>query len=164
MSRTPSAATDSDGFQSVVETSTAPTTPDGSLSLSPVLAATQLFDHFDGILAGTPTPTIRNVEVVLDLNEQSQVVKNICCVGAGYVGEFDPASSFYFGYREIRGPRCVAPRFPTAVSALPQQHFLIGPPLHPLHQIKMLIMGHSCRRANLGCHCVPKPRDHSKCG
>lgn len=88
MSGTPSTVADSE--ESVMETSTAPTTPDGSLSFSPLLQPMQLLDAFDGILAsaGTPTPTIRNVPTNFDLNENAPAaVKNICCVGAGYVGK-----------------------------------------------------------------------------
>lgn len=47
------------------DASTAPTTPDGSLTFSPVLQATQLIDAFE---------------------LGPSVVRNICCIGAGYVG------------------------------------------------------------------------------
>jgi hypothetical protein len=85
MTRTSSADFSEEG---IMETSTAPTTPDGSLTFSPVLHPTQLMDAFAGMMGNpsTPTPTIRNVPTALDLNAHS--VKNICCVGAGYVGEF----------------------------------------------------------------------------
>jgi UDPglucose 6-dehydrogenase len=67
--------------------STAPTTPDGSLSFSPVLQAAQLLDAFDGA-AGVQSRPGRGSSATLDLDGTiPMVVKNICCVGAGYVGE-----------------------------------------------------------------------------
>lgn len=56
------------------EMSTAPTTPDGSLTFSPVLQALSLDD---GITIGNTT-----------VNETSthHLIENVCCVGAGYVG------------------------------------------------------------------------------
>lgn len=134
------ASTVADSEESVMETSTAPTTPDGSLSFSPVLQPTQLLDHFDGILAsaGTPTPTIRGVPAGLDLNENAHtVVKNICCVGAGYVGKSwcfgvvalgcaASASELSCSYRDFQGPptlvadcRRVATPSPTCRNILP---------------------------------------------
>jgi hypothetical protein len=85
MSRAFSAVADSD--ESTIDPSTAPTTPDGSLSFSPVLQAAQLLDAFDG-RAGVQTRPGRGSSATLDLDGTSpMVVKNICCVGAGYVGE-----------------------------------------------------------------------------
>jgi hypothetical protein len=85
MFRAFSAVADSD--ESTIDPSTAPTTPDGSLSFSPVLQAAQLLDAFDG-RAGVQARPGRGSSATLDLDGTSpMVVKNICCVGAGYVGE-----------------------------------------------------------------------------
>lgn len=85
MSRAFSAVADSD--ESAIDPSTAPTTPDGSLSFSPVLQAAQLLDAFDGT-AGVQSRPGRGSSATLDLDGTvPMVVKNICCVGAGYVGE-----------------------------------------------------------------------------
>jgi hypothetical protein len=85
MSRVFSAIADSE--DSAIEPSTAPTTPDGSLTFSPVLQATQLLDAFDGI-TGVQSHSARGSSATLDLDGKApMVVKNICCVGAGYVGE-----------------------------------------------------------------------------
>ncbi len=85
MSRPFSAVADSD--ESVIDPSTAPTTPDGSMSFSPVLQPAQLLDAFDG-RTGVQTRPGRGSSATLDLDGTApMVVKNICCVGAGYVGE-----------------------------------------------------------------------------
>jgi len=82
MSRAFSAIADSDESPS-----TAPTTPDGSLSFSPVLQAAQLLDAFDGTVGVQSRPG-RGSSATLNLDGTApMVVKNICCVGAGYVGE-----------------------------------------------------------------------------
>jgi UDPglucose 6-dehydrogenase len=76
-----------DSEDSAIEPSTAPTTPDGSLTFSPVLQAAQLLDAFDGI-TGVQSRSGRGSSATLDLDGTvPMVVKNICCVGAGYVGE-----------------------------------------------------------------------------
>jgi hypothetical protein len=80
-----------DSDESVVENSTAPTTPDGSLTFSPVLHAAHLIDVFDGAVSGSNIePRVgRNLPTSLDLDESLPInAKNICCVGAGYVGKF----------------------------------------------------------------------------
>jgi hypothetical protein len=83
-----SAVVDSD--ESAIDPSTAPTTPDGSLSFSPVLQAAQLLDAFDGRI-GDQTRPGRGSSATLDLDGTApMVVRNICCVGAGYVGELRP--------------------------------------------------------------------------
>jgi UDPglucose 6-dehydrogenase len=88
MSRAFSAVVDSD--ESAIDPSTAPTTPDGSLSFSPVLQAAQLLDAFDGRI-GDQTRPGRGSSATLDLDGTApMVVRNICCVGAGYVGELRP--------------------------------------------------------------------------
>jgi UDPglucose 6-dehydrogenase len=85
MPRAFSAVADSDG--SAIDPSTAPTTPDGSLSYSPVLQPAQFLDAFDGT-AGVQSHPGRGSSATLDLDGTvPMVVKNICCVGAGYVGE-----------------------------------------------------------------------------
>jgi UDPglucose 6-dehydrogenase len=85
MPRAFSAVADSD--ESAIDPSTAPTTPDGSLSYSPVLQAAQFLDAFDGT-AGVQSHPGRGSSATLDLDGTvPMVVKNICCVGAGYVGE-----------------------------------------------------------------------------
>ena len=82
MSRVFSAIADSDESPS-----TAPTTPDGSLSFSPVLQAAQLLDAFDGTVGVQSRPG-KGSSATLNLDGTApMVVKNICCVGAGYVGE-----------------------------------------------------------------------------
>ena len=71
------------------EPSTAPTTPDGSLTFSPVIQPAQLLDAFEG-MGGIVSRTARSSSAALDyLDGTSQMaVRNICCVGAGYVGKF----------------------------------------------------------------------------
>ncbi|KAM0157921.1 hypothetical protein ACHAPG_004467 [Botrytis cinerea] len=63
-----------DTDESAHDTSTAPTTPDGSLTFSPMLQALSLDD---GI---TFENSLRNE------SSTPHLVKNVCCVGAGYVG------------------------------------------------------------------------------
>ncbi|KAF7861646.1 uncharacterized protein EAF02_010600 [Botrytis sinoallii] len=63
---------DTDG--STHDISTAPTTPDGSLTFSPILQALNLDD---GIVFDN---SFRNE------NSRHRLVQNVCCVGAGYVG------------------------------------------------------------------------------
>ncbi|TPX10282.1 uncharacterized protein E0L32_008687 [Thyridium curvatum] len=73
------------------EGSTAPTTPDGSLSFSPVLRPMR--NHMDGLvedLAGLTGKVglVGSSRLALPQGAASipQRVRNICCVGAGYVG------------------------------------------------------------------------------
>jgi len=63
-----------DTDESTHDTSTAPTTPDGSLTFSPMLQALSLDD---GI---TFENSLRNE------SSTPHLVKNVCCVGAGDVG------------------------------------------------------------------------------
>jgi UDPglucose 6-dehydrogenase len=67
--------------------STAPTTPEGSLSFSPVLraAADGPLDIESTSLPGQAS-NHRSLSSAL-LDSGTRPVRNICCVGAGYVGE-----------------------------------------------------------------------------
>ncbi len=94
MSRAVSTIADSD--ESAIAPSTAPTTPDGSMSFSPILHAEQLHDAFDGRIAVQARPG-RGSSATLDLDGTApMVVKNICCVGAGYVGELQSDDNIPF--------------------------------------------------------------------
>ena len=72
------------------ESSTAPTTPEGSLSFSPVLRprnrANQ--DIESANLAAVSQSNSRSLSsTLLGASASSPAVRTICCVGAGYVGE-----------------------------------------------------------------------------
>jgi hypothetical protein len=59
------------------ELSTAPTTPDGSLTFSPVLRNVTLDDEI----------SVGNNDAATVMSSSSySTLKNVCCVGAGYVG------------------------------------------------------------------------------
>ncbi|KAI0007659.1 nucleotide sugar dehydrogenase [Xylariaceae sp. FL0662B] len=58
--------------------STAPTTPDGSSACSPMLRAERYTDNLD--------LEISNLREITLSNDPVRPVRNICCVGAGYVG------------------------------------------------------------------------------
>jgi UDPglucose 6-dehydrogenase len=80
----PSSAIDSE--ESVLDISTAPTTPDGSLTFSPILQALKLQDALEDAALGKSKQ--RQDSVSLDAALYSGPnVRKICCVGAGYVGE-----------------------------------------------------------------------------
>lgn len=71
--------------------STAPTTPEGSLSFSPVLPPARGADGVDDDTIGSLDARTRNLgrsisSSLLDSNILAGLVRNICCVGAGYVG------------------------------------------------------------------------------
>lgn len=77
-----------------LDSSTAPTTPDGSLSFSPVLQATRSSDNLDDDFSGSYPPIFRSNSrslstAILENSTQARplTVRNICCVGAGYVGK-----------------------------------------------------------------------------
>ncbi|PSS16541.1 hypothetical protein M430DRAFT_140668 [Amorphotheca resinae ATCC 22711] len=75
-----------DSEEGLFDISTAPTTPDGSLTFSPVLKAAQLQDVF-GDAASTKEQEIKGISSLdATLCSSGVGVKNICCVGAGYVG------------------------------------------------------------------------------
>ena len=59
------------------EISTAPTTPNGRLTFSPILQALSLDDEiaFGNVTTGEPSA--------------HHLVRNVCCVGAGYVGTYN---------------------------------------------------------------------------
>lgn len=71
--------------------STAPTTPEGSLSFSPVLraAADGPLDIESTSLAAQALNTRSLSSALFDMSLRQ--VQNICCVGAGYVGELAPS-------------------------------------------------------------------------
>jgi UDPglucose 6-dehydrogenase len=77
----------------LLDASTAPTTPEGSLSFSPVLRAARDVD-IGGYESGVAHHgRSRNSHQSLGLTlsnaasaQQIRAVRNICCVGAGYVG------------------------------------------------------------------------------
>jgi UDPglucose 6-dehydrogenase len=77
-----------DSEEGLFDISTAPTTPDGSLTFSPVLKAAQLQDVF-GDAASTKEQEIKGISSLdAALCSSGVGVKNICCVGAGYVGKW----------------------------------------------------------------------------
>ena len=77
----PPSTVDSD--DSLIDPSTAATTPAPSLTFSPVLHPTKLHD-----LDNLTTPRIASLERARPA--PAFKVKNICCVGAGYVGRCAP--------------------------------------------------------------------------
>jgi hypothetical protein len=79
-----------DSEDSLLDISTAPTTPDGSLTFSPVLQALKLQDALEE--ASGRRYSQRSGSGSMDATLLSNGgglygVKNICCIGAGYVGE-----------------------------------------------------------------------------
>ncbi|KAH7625527.1 hypothetical protein B0T09DRAFT_64807 [Sordaria sp. MPI-SDFR-AT-0083] len=67
-----------------LDVSTAPTTPGSNLSFSPVLQAA---DQQPGIPAMKPQSASRSLSSTLfDTTARTPPARNICCVGAGYVG------------------------------------------------------------------------------
>ncbi|KAF4628272.1 hypothetical protein G7Y89_g9880 [Cudoniella acicularis] len=81
----PPPASTVDTEESLVDISTAPTTPDGSLTFSPVLQALKLRDALEDEASGK---SIQRNTSSLDatLSSSRTEVRNVCCVGAGYVG------------------------------------------------------------------------------
>ena len=69
--------------------STAPTTPDGSLTFSPVLGALRSTDgpELDAV-ASLSAPRLSSPPTSAESRGHARPlrVRNICCVGAGYVG------------------------------------------------------------------------------
>ena len=69
--------------------STAPTTPDGSLTFSPTLQALRLKDALENEAQGGKRKTRKAIET-LDATPAASShvdVQKVCCIGAGYVGE-----------------------------------------------------------------------------
>ncbi|RDL39925.1 Udp-glucose 6-dehydrogenase [Venustampulla echinocandica] len=81
----PSAASTVDTDDCLVDASTAPTTPDGSLTFSPVLEALKLRDALEGATAGRGT-SIQDTSLDGAMYPSRCEIRNVCCVGAGYVG------------------------------------------------------------------------------
>src|SRR4051812_6864566 len=75
-----------------METSTAPTTPDGSLTFSPALQAMRLHDALEHEALERREP-IGFESLDRTLSSSPIKIKNICCVGAGYVGTLYPIDS-----------------------------------------------------------------------
>jgi hypothetical protein len=72
---------------SLLDISTAPTTPDGSLTFSPVLQALKLHDALEEAALGWGEQRASSSSLDATMRASGSGVKNICCVGAGYVGE-----------------------------------------------------------------------------
>ena len=72
-----------DSEDSLLDPSTAATTPSPSLTFSPALHPTKLHD-----IDSLSPPKIASLPTAL--HAPAFRVKNICCVGAGYVGECAP--------------------------------------------------------------------------
>lgn len=69
----------------ILDLSTAPTTPDGSLTFSPSLEALRIRDAFDGASENATRKMGRqSPDTILD--SPAIRVQNVCCIGAGYVG------------------------------------------------------------------------------
>ncbi|KAG9232880.1 udp-glucose 6-dehydrogenase [Amylocarpus encephaloides] len=72
--------------ESLLDSSTAPTSPEGSLTFSPVLKALKFQDALEGNSKGQrKTRHSKPGTRVYPLPGQC-LVKNVCCIGAGYVG------------------------------------------------------------------------------
>jgi UDPglucose 6-dehydrogenase len=85
----PPSGLDVDEFVTL-DDSTAPTTPEGSLSFSPQLHPQDVSAYLNG---GLPENGAHLSPGLLDGAGQSTPIRNICCVGAGFVGEPSPLSS-----------------------------------------------------------------------
>ncbi|RDW80441.1 hypothetical protein BP5796_05139 [Coleophoma crateriformis] len=70
----------------VMDNSTAPTTPEGSLTFSPVLQALKLQDALEDAVSQKDDLRAGSMSLNATLYTASPQVKKICCVGAGYVG------------------------------------------------------------------------------
>lgn len=71
---------------SLLDISTAPTTPDGSLTFSPVLEALKIGDALEDASPAWNNRVVGNSSLTAALMSVKRQVKNICCIGAGYVG------------------------------------------------------------------------------
>ena len=72
----------------LLDISTAPTTPDGSLTFSPVLQALKLQDALEDAASGRGQQRTSGTSLDAAMRSSGGGVKNICCIGAGYVGRF----------------------------------------------------------------------------
>ncbi|CZS91319.1 related to UDP-glucose 6-dehydrogenase [Rhynchosporium graminicola] len=79
----PISEVDSEQYYNYV--STAPTTPDGSLTFSPILQAMRLHDALEDASVGGITRITTTTSLDQSVSSNT-MVKNICCIGAGYVG------------------------------------------------------------------------------
>lgn len=70
-----------------LDASTAPTTPDGSLTFSPTLQALRIQDAFDGAVPRDSKERQGSESLESTLDSSNMTVKNVCCIGAGYVGK-----------------------------------------------------------------------------
>ena len=84
MLRIPSSTIYSD--DTVPDNSTAPTTPESSLSFSPFLHPSRLQDALEDAASGKLNQRKGSGSLDAKLYSSTGGVKNICCVGAGYVG------------------------------------------------------------------------------
>lgn len=73
-----------DSEENILDDSSAPTTPDGSLTFSPTLQALRIQDAFEGITTRKGRKDSASLQETLNLSRTD--VQNICCIGAGYVG------------------------------------------------------------------------------
>ena len=78
-----------------MDNSTAPTTPDGSLTFSPALQAMRLQDALEHEALERREPTgFESLDRTLSSSPLE--IKNICCIGAGYVGTLYPIDSIVY--------------------------------------------------------------------
>ena len=93
MNRVPTSTADSEESLLQYE-STAPTTPDGSLTFSPVLQAIRAMDTVEvdamASLSVSQQNSGRNTRGVREADIRPIQIRNVCCVGAGYVGMSTP--------------------------------------------------------------------------
>lgn len=86
MSSFPQLTVESDE-NALLDSSTAPTTPEGSLTFSPVLAAVRTEDHAHSALLTRAHLGATSLGSPLASTDSTRPrVRTICCVGAGYVG------------------------------------------------------------------------------
>jgi hypothetical protein len=85
----PPSGLDVDEFVTL-DDSTAPTTPEGSLSFSPQLHPQDVSAYLNG---GLPENEAHLSPDLFGSAAQSTPIRNICCVGAGFVGELSPLES-----------------------------------------------------------------------
>ncbi len=80
-------AVDADELFAILDDSTAPTTPEGSLSFSPALRPQDDTAYLQGQSSRINGLPLSLSSALLNTTLQTpRVVRNICCVGAGFVG------------------------------------------------------------------------------